>query len=82
MTAVPGEFTTPFLINLQPGAYTLELRHPDFGLSNEPIEVRAEGENRFRVALPGFDPERALQDILGAAATVPPSPRGQPSLKR
>lgn len=83
LTAVPGEFTTPFVINLQPGAYTLELRHPDFGLSNEPIEVRAEGENRFRVALPGFDAERALQDILGnTTASQPPPARPSPSLAR
>lgn len=81
LTAVPGEFTTPVLVNLQPGSYTLELRHPDYGLSNEAIEVRADGDNRFRFTLPGFDPEQALQSILGTSSNAA-APTSSPGVRR
>jgi hypothetical protein len=62
----PG--TTPFSIPLAPGVYDLQLENG--GLTpprQETIQV-APGNQEFRFVMPGYDPARAAEQLLGGAA--------------
>jgi hypothetical protein len=68
----PVEGVTPLVVQLAEGDYRVELAN-DAGPVSLPdvLRVRAGQENAIRVTMPGFDPDKAIDAILGQAAGTP-----------
>jgi hypothetical protein len=59
---------TPVSVPLAPGAYQLQLENGGLtGPRNEAITV-APGNQEFRFVMPGFNPDQAVDTLLGAQA--------------
>ena len=58
------EGTTPFVVQLQEGEYTLELRNELFQASSQSLTV-GQGPKSVSFAMPGADIETIITEVLG-----------------
>jgi hypothetical protein len=65
LPASVSEFTTPFVVTLAPGAYVLELVHPELGRDERPIEVQQGVPSQLHFDMPGFDAAATARRLLG-----------------
>jgi hypothetical protein len=61
----PG--TTPFSIPLAPGTYDLQLENGGLTPARQETIQVAPGNQEFRFVMPGYDPARAVEQLLGGS---------------
>ncbi|MGE0814049.1 MAG: hypothetical protein AB7O28_17780 [Vicinamibacterales bacterium] len=63
--AAGDTFTTPVVVNLPEGAYTLQFSHPDYGPATVPLTISpGVTPPEVRVTMPGFDPAATAQQLF------------------
>lgn len=64
-------YTTPAVLNLPVGVYTLEFSHPEYGTTTRDVTVEQDSDPQVRVVMPGFDAGAVARELFG----VPAAPR-------